>query len=317
MSTTYPHHPAASVLSAAPIVVPMPGRAAPLQVRVSAPAVGGDLPVLLLSHGHGRSLHLSSYRGYAPLADFYAAHGFVVIQPTHLDSATLHLNEDDPDAPLYWRTRTKDMSTILDHLDLIEDAIPGLTGRVDRDKIAVIGHSLGGLTASMLLGAEVIDPRTKQPFNGRDDRIAAGVLLAAPGRDGDALSSTIPPFFSFLASIDFAPMVAPALVIAGDDDPSPHLTIAGSAWHADPYRLAPSPKALVTLFGGQHQLGGISGYDAAETTDENPDRLAAVQWLSWAYLRSELSMGDGAWTATQAAITAAPNPLGHIDMKCA
>ncbi|MET8862801.1 hypothetical protein ABZW11_07570 [Nonomuraea sp. NPDC004580] len=51
----------------------------------------------------------------------------------------------------------------------------------------------------------------------------------------------------------------------------------------------------------EHRLGGISTFHAAETTDENPDRVAAVRALIWAYLRSELYPGDPAWTlATEA-----------------
>ena len=30
-----------------------------------------------------------------------------------------------------------------------------------------------------------------------------------------------------------------------------------------------------------HLLGGVSGYDAAETTDEDPERVALVQRLTW------------------------------------
>jgi|ERR1035438_7233806 predicted dienelactone hydrolase len=135
---------AAPVLSIAPVVLPAPGRAVDLQVRVSAPVTGSQLPIILLSHGHGISNHLSSLNGYGPLANFWAARGFVVIQPTHLDSKTLSLGSDDPEAPLYWRTRAKDMSFILDHLDLIEAAVPQLRGRMDRSKVAVVGHSLGG-----------------------------------------------------------------------------------------------------------------------------------------------------------------------------
>ena len=71
------------------MVLPAPGRAVDLQVRVSAPVTGSELPIILLSHGHGPSNNLSSLNGYAPLANFWAAHGFVVIQPTHLSSRTL------------------------------------------------------------------------------------------------------------------------------------------------------------------------------------------------------------------------------------
>lgn len=80
------------VLSVSPVVLPVPGRPVDLEVRVSAPVTGSELPVVLLSHGHGRSNNLSSLNGYAPLANYWAAHGFVVVQPTHLSSSTLRLD---------------------------------------------------------------------------------------------------------------------------------------------------------------------------------------------------------------------------------
>jgi predicted dienelactone hydrolase len=67
------------VVSISPLVLSVPGRIVDLQLRVSAPTIGRELPIILLSHGHGRSNSLSSLNGYAPLANFWAAHGFVVI----------------------------------------------------------------------------------------------------------------------------------------------------------------------------------------------------------------------------------------------
>jgi predicted dienelactone hydrolase len=123
---------AAPVVSVAPVLLPAPGRPVDLQLRVSAAMTGSELPIILLSHGHGSSHHLSSLDGYAPLANFWAAHGFVVIRPTHLDSSTLALAPDDNEGPLYWRTRATDMSLILDNLDLVEAAAPQVRGRMDR-----------------------------------------------------------------------------------------------------------------------------------------------------------------------------------------
>lgn len=54
------------VLSVSPLVLSAPGRAVDLEVRVSAPLTGSDLPVILLSHGQGYSNNLSSLNGYAP-----------------------------------------------------------------------------------------------------------------------------------------------------------------------------------------------------------------------------------------------------------
>ncbi|MFZ6177316.1 alpha/beta hydrolase family protein [Nannocystis pusilla] len=303
------------VLSISPIVLPAPGRAVDLQLRVSAPVTGGELPILLLSHGHGPSNHLSSLNGYAPLAHYFAAHGFVVIQPTHLDSKTLPFRgSDHPDAPLFWRARVEDMRRILDQLDALERAAPAIAGRVDRSKVAVLGHSMGGHTASVLLGARLRDPRDGSEVSLAEPRIGAGVLLAAPGR-GDALSQYAAEHYPFFSTIDFSTMTTPALVVAGDKDGSPHLTTAGPAWHADPYVLAPGPKSLLTLFDAGHGLGGVSGYDAAETTDENPDRVAVVQRLSAAYLRTQLYPGDRAWQDARNALTGAADPLGRVESK--
>ena len=304
-----------AVLSVGPVVLPAPGRAVELQVRVSAPVTGNELPIILLSHGHGRSHHLSSLNGYAPLANFWAAHGFVVIQPTHLSSATLSLDPGDPEAPLYWRSRAEDMTRILDRLDVIEAAVPQLLGRLDRGRVAVAGHSMGGHTASMLLGARVTDPRDGTEVNLAEPRIKAGVLLAAPGRGGDAVTGFVAENYPFLSSTDFSGMATPALVVAGDQDASTHLTVRGAEWHTDPYVLSPGRKSLLTLFGAEHGLGGVSGYDVAETTDENPERVAAVQWLTWAYLRTELHPGDSAWQTACTALAAGPEPLGRVESK--
>ncbi|MEV5428104.1 chlorophyllase [Streptomyces sp. NPDC052701] len=303
------------VLSVAPVVLPAPDRAVDLQIRVSAPVTGSDLPVVLLSHGQGYSNHLSSLNGYAPLADFWAAHGFVVIQPTHLSSRTLSLAPDTPGAPLYWRSRAEDMKRVLDRLDAIEAAVPQLLGRLDRSRVAVAGHSMGGHTASLLLGARLTDPDDGTEVDLAEPRIKAGVLLAAPGRGGDALTESVAENFPFFLTTDFSRMTTPALVVAGDKDASAHLTVRGPQWHTDPYVLAPGPKSLLTLFDAEHGLGGISGYDVAETTDENPERVSAVQRLTWAYLRTELYPGDPAWQEACDALTAGPGPLGRVESK--
>jgi predicted dienelactone hydrolase len=208
------------------------------------------------------------------------------------------------------------MSLVLDELDRIEAAVPQLGGRVDRDRVAVAGHSMGGQTASLLLGARLVDPHDGTKVDLAEPRIRAGVLLAAPGRGGDALTAFTAEHYPVLASqIDFTPMTAPALVVTGDADASTHLTVAGPAWHADPYLLAPGPKALLTLFGAEHGLGGVSAYDAAETTDEHPERVAAVAELTAAYLRTHLGQDDDAWPAAVDAFSSRPQPLGRIESK--
>lgn len=238
-----------------------------------------------------------------------------MIQPTHLSSTTLSLPPETPGAPLFWRSRAEDMTRVLDGLDAIEAAVPQLTGRLDRSRVAVAGHSMGGHTASLLLGARLTDPDDGTVVNLAEPRIKAGVLLATTGSGGDALTEYVAENLPFLLTPDFSMMATPTLVVAGDKDASAHLTVRGPDWHADPYVLSPGPKSLLTLFDAEHGLGGVSGYDVAETTDENPERVSAIQKLTWAYLRTELYPGDSAWKSASDELAAGPNPLGRVESR--
>lgn len=302
------------VVSVGPIVLPAPGRAVALQVRVSAPVTGRDLPIVLLSHGHGASNNLSSLNGYGPLANYWAGHGFVVIQPTHLSSATLRgvVDPNGPEGALFWRSRAEDMTRLLDALDAIEEAVPGLRGRVDRARVAVAGHSLGGMTAGMLLGQRVTDA-DGQVVELRDPRIVAGVIIAGPGNP-TYLTGAARDRYPILRTLDFSAMTAPALVVVGDRDVNPMFSDQ-AAYRAGAYTLSPGPKHLLTVFGGEHILGGISGYDAAETTDESPARVEAMARLTWAYLRTALNPADPTWPAACAALRDAPSPFASVDAK--
>lgn len=302
------------VMTYSPVVLSVQGRAVDLQIKVSAPSTGSNLPVILLSHGHGPSNFLSSLNGYGPLANFWAAHGFVVIQPTHLDSMMLGLREaDNREAPLYWRSRAEDMRCILDHLDHIEASVPGLSGRLDRSKIAAVGHSLGGHTVGMLCGQIVTDPVDGKKVNLADSRIKAGVMMAAPGK-GEDLAAFATEHYPILGTTSFANMTTPVLIIVGENDWNPRFSDRKD-WRTDAYFQSPGPKCLLTLLGAEHGLGGVSSYDAAETTDENPERVAALRALVWSYLRTALYPEDAAWPKAQAELANTPDPLGMIECK--
>ncbi|CAH1197199.1 alpha/beta fold hydrolase [Paenibacillus sp. JJ-223] len=296
------------VISIKPVVLTAPDRGEDLQVRVSAPATGHNLPIVVFSHGFG-----SSMDGYAPLADFWAAHGFVVIQPTHLDSRTLNLPPEDPRTPLIWRVRIDDLKRVLDQLDQIAASIPGLSGRLDRSRIAAAGHSWGGQTVSTLLGARVLDADGEPGEDMSDPRIKAGVLLATTGKGGADLTPFAAEHFPFM-NPSFEDMNTPTLVVAGDKDQS-MLSTRGPDWFADPYFLSPGKKSLLTLFGGEHSLGGIPGYSVTETTDESSERVALLQRITWAYLRSALGIDDSSWQAALADLEEDDNALGRIESK--
>ncbi|GAA2122500.1 alpha/beta hydrolase family protein [Glycomyces algeriensis] len=297
-----------TITTAKPLVLSAPGRGDDLQVRVSAPATGTGLPVIVFSHGFG-----SSMDGYAPLVDFWAAQGFAVVQPTHLDSRTLGLPADDPRTPEIWRIRVDDLKRVIDGLDVLESATPGLAGRLDHARIAVAGHSWGAQTASMLLGARVLAADGTPGEDLSDPRVKAGALLALPGKGGNDLAPFAAEHFSFM-NPSFDGMTPPVLFVAGDNDDSA-LTTRGPDWFTDAYRLSPGGKSLLTLFGAEHSLGGVSGYDAAETTDASPERVALIRRITAAYLRSTLGLDDVAWKTSASELEEGNHPLGTVQSR--
>ena len=249
LSCTLPTPDPALTVAYTPIHLQMPGRQ-PLELRLTAPATGDTLPVVILSHGFGPSKYIPSKDGYAPLAQFWAERGVAVIQPTHASSRVGGLDPDLPEGPYFWRQRAAEMRAILDQLAEVERQAPAIAGRLDHDRIAVAGHSFGGYSCGLLLGARL------QGEDFSDPRIRAGILLAAPGRGGADLTPEHAARFPFF-DVDFSGIKVPTLVVCGAQD-NPHFTPRGPEWYADAFHDAPGADALLTINGVGHGLGGIA-----------------------------------------------------------
>ncbi len=301
--------PAAPIVSIRPITLASPGRGDDLRIRVSGPTAGRDLPVIVFSHGYGA--FGASMDTYQPLVDHWTTHGFVVVQPNHLDA--LGLGDDDPRAADLLRTRVDDLTRVIDQLESVVAALPQLAGRVDHGRVAVAGHSLGATTAGILAGARVIRPGGTPSDDRADPRVTAAALLALAGTGGEDLTPFAAEHFAFMHP-DFTQLTTPTLVVAGDHDDSP-LTVRGPDWFTDGYRLAPGATDLLTVHGGEHSLGGVNGYHDTQTTDESPERVAVVQRATTAYLRTALGLDESAWPALRRTMTAGRDAYGSVDSK--
>ena len=298
-------------LSISPITLTIEGRETPLELRITLPSSGSNIPIILLSHGGGPSSYLPSKDGYAPLANYYAEQGFAVIQPTHASSRVGGLGNSHADAPLFLNQRVLEMKTILDSLTHIERDTACLSGRLDKERIAIVGHSLGSMTAAMLMGMTLLTPESK---SGLDKRIKVGVLLAAVGKGGDDLIESVREKFPTF-NPDYSTMSTRNLVVFGDEDLSPHFTTRDADWHTDSYHISPASDFLLTLIGGKHGLGGVAGYDAKETDDEDPDRLAITQKMTAAYLKSALYENDNTWKEACKALGSFASKHAYITSK--
>ncbi|MYS23781.1 chlorophyllase [Streptomyces sp. SID4948] len=276
-----------------PVTVPTSGRGTELQVKVTAPVSGEDLPVIVFSHGNGWSLD-----GYEPLVDRWAAAGFAVVQPTHLDSRRNGIGFDDPRFGTIWRVRITDLHAVLDNLDGILARAGGLDARIGPGRIAAVGHSWGAQSVGALLGARVVDADGVPGEDFSHPAVTAGALIAATGT-GETLTPFAAAHLPFMKP-DYSTMTTPALVVAGGKDQSA-LSTRGPDWFTDAYRLSPAPKSLLTVTEGEHTLGGVAGEKVAETTDEDPARVALVADAISAYLLDAFGLDGAAWAALRGA----------------
>jgi predicted dienelactone hydrolase len=105
--------------------------------------VPGRHPLILISHGSGGHRFNQFY-----LAEVLASHGFIVLAVQHPGNCLD--NNRDADLLVNLWNRPRDISFVLDQAL----QAPGLADHIDPDRIGVMGHSLGGYTALVLVGAQ-------------------------------------------------------------------------------------------------------------------------------------------------------------------
>ncbi|MGJ5176609.1 alpha/beta hydrolase family protein [Bradyrhizobium oligotrophicum] len=119
-------------------------------VALNAPLAGnGPYPLVVYSHGTG-----CNGLQFEWLARELASHGFIAVAVNHHGNS--NAEPDRAEAFLCSWERPRDISLLIDHLV----ADPDFAGRIDENRIFAVGYSLGGVTATALLGAIMI----RSPF---------------------------------------------------------------------------------------------------------------------------------------------------------
>lgn len=174
--------------------VPEAERQIPL--RVVYPKRGGPFPVIVLSHGT-----FSSGKRYDRVATHWAARGYVVILPDHIDANYGVVPTKNEDMYRVSRSRVADMSIVLNGLDEIEERIPSLRGRMDRQRLIAAGHSFGTQVAMLVTGLRIKNP-TNDTINETDEnRFSLLIMLSDPGKmalmpEHTWKGSTVPTFLA-------------------------------------------------------------------------------------------------------------------------
>jgi dienelactone hydrolase len=151
-------------------------------LRIVYPAERGRFPLVVLSQGAR-----SSPAMYARLAQHWAARGYVVLQPIPPELAPIG---SDPRAPASRRlpasvdARIAEIAHTLGGLDQIEARVRPLRGRLDREHVALVGHSIGGLAALLAAGPKLAYAADGAPAETRVAGVDAVVLIGDPSRTG-------------------------------------------------------------------------------------------------------------------------------------
>ena len=195
-------------------------RGTDVSVRVYYPEGEGPFPVLAFSH---------SVRGnkdmFSAISTQWASHGYVVVHPQHDDDgvqmtdAGMHPPEDKI------RNRLRDIVSVFDGLDQIESTIPAIAGKLDRDRLAVAGHSYGSFI-SMISGGVSIDIGDTENANISDSRVRC-IISISPSGPGDY----------GMNEGSWRNLTKPALFFNGTAD-----LRAGRSddWRSQPYQLSPA-----------------------------------------------------------------------------
>ena len=148
-----------------------------VKFRVAYPEGDGEFPVIVYSNGAFCFTHM-----YAAVTDHWVSHGYVVIQPYHLDTPNSGAAPDLGNGNALVLSRVRDMSFAVDILDDIEAALPDLKGKTDREHMAVGGHSFGGMITLIKSGIPLTISEDGSPKDYSDHRFDVAVVMSGVGQ---------------------------------------------------------------------------------------------------------------------------------------
>jgi predicted dienelactone hydrolase/CubicO group peptidase (beta-lactamase class C family) len=243
------------------------GCAVPL--RITFPKGNAAHPLVLFSHcvNGGRD-------DFRPLVEHWASHGYICMQPDHVDSR----HRGDKGRSLDWRNRAQDLVFVLDSLDEIQHEVAELNGMVNRESIGVAGHLIGAYAASLLVGMQVFSSdHGGMAETYRDERVKAAILLSPQGR-GQGLTDQ-----------SWAMIDRPMLIVAGSEAAS-RRTGNPAEWRAEPFYLSsPGEKYLLWIEGLTNRYAGL-----ATGAVDDPAMAATVKQATVAYWNAHLQQKSSA-----------------------
>jgi dienelactone hydrolase len=234
---------------------------------LNAPIAHGPHPVIVVTHGY-----TGIFTDYTFLVEDLASRGYVIASAAHTYETTAvefpdgrlvksvfgshfapdTLRSDDQSLSFAWSVRLQDLHSVLNELERLNTAGP-LAGELDMTRVAVMGHSLGGLAAA----GSVVQER----------RFKAAVVIDAPLTRTSAAMGTDKPVLILAAGREqwsaldcqlWRNLRGPRFLVhlRGTE----HLTLSDAVWAA---KNIPELAAQTGTMGPEKTVAAIRNYIAA------------------------------------------------------
>lgn len=271
------------------------------------------LPVIIFSHGAG-----GDQDAFQPVVKQWASHGYVVVQPTHADSVSLHdgglaaaIAQTKNESA--WQGRVSDITSIIDQLA----ALPGLveqaqqpdsegsaeaTGKplkltLDHTCITLAGHSFGAWTTMLCAGLKISTEAQRKAYA---DALEGAQASGHPAPVLETTSHAEPRIASFIAfspqgisdawpaisQQSYAGLERPILFVTGSEDRG--LGDSSAEIRRHPFEYAPEGgKYFLWIEGADHGSFGRGTSATGRRQQARSDKanpLAASQASIHAYV---------------------------------
>jgi len=261
-----------------------------MSLRIVYPAQGGPYPVAVFSHGT-----FSSGAKYDLVVEFWAARGYVVILPNHIDANYGITPTKTEDMINVIQTRISDMSLVLDGRDEIVAQNTGLKGKLNHDQVIAAGHSVGTQVVLVNTGQRMRNPSNDFVTESSEDRFMAAVMLSDPGK------------MAMMPDDTWKGGSAPTLLSTGPDD----YGLMGDGNVVAEYQneiltIPDEPtgdKYLLLIEHGDHYFGGLIHREVGKEPDH--DGLAAFNAASLAFMDAYTRDEASAWAFLEPGVVSA------------
>jgi len=258
------------------VVLKDPARDREIPVKIYYPDNKGPFPVILYSHALGGWREGKKYLG-----KFWASHGYVEIFMTHYGSDRSLIDRSKSlqeimsalrqaaKSPKAQTDRPRDVSAVIDSLDLIEKLVPELKGKMDKSNIGVSGHSFGAFTVMASAGGFAKIAREKYNTSLMDERPRA-FLAMSPQAVRQGLDPTTV----------FSEIKRPVMTMTGSNDTDPiRKTLTGKDRMQPFENMPPGDKYNLWIEGAFHWTFG----DGRRNKIPDPEHHRYIKMASLAF----------------------------------